>query len=110
MSNVNINADVQAEDSSSEGSSVDIEVIPSNEKRVDTEASSSDSEPSCSSSERQRRCVIEMRVETQLSRNCSQAKGVAVRLLQSNLHRVRIYAPEDIEQEKDTLNLNEDSM
>jgi len=108
MSNVNININVQAEDSSSEGSSVDIRVIPSNE-RV-TEASSSDSEPSCSSSGRQRRCIIEVRVETQLSYNYNQTKGVTVRLLQSNLHRVRIYTPEDIEQEKGTLNPNEDSI
>jgi len=76
MSNVNINIDVQAEDSSSKGSSVDIRVIPSNKRRVDTEALSSNLEPSCSSSERQRRCVIEVRVETKLSRDYNQAKSV----------------------------------
>jgi len=34
--------------------------------------------------------------------------SIAVRLLQSNLHRVRICTPEDIKQEKDTVNLNKD--
>jgi len=105
MSNINI--DIQNENSSSEESSVDIRVIPGN---PETEASSSDSEPSCSSNERERTCIIEIRVETPLprARSINQAKGVTVWLLQSNLHRVQIYAPEDIEQKKDSLNPNED--
>jgi len=94
----NVNSNIREEDSSS-GSSVDIRVIPGNAL---TEASSSDSEPSCSTNERERRYVIKILVETPQSRSHNQAKGVTVRLLQSNLHRVRIYAPDDIEQAKDT--------
>jgi len=107
MSSINI--DIHNENTSSEESSVDIRVIPGN---TETEASSSDSEPSCSSNERERRCVIEIRVETPLlrARSHNQAKGVTVRLLQSNLHRVRTYTPEDIEQKQDSLNPNEDSV
>jgi len=52
-------------DSSSSGSSIFIRVIPGNQL---TEASSSDSEPEPSTEERERRCIIEVRVETQLSR------------------------------------------
>jgi len=101
MSNINI--DIETKESS-EGISVDIRVIPSNE-RV-TEASSSDSESSCSNSEKERRCIIEIQVEARLSRG----KGVTIRLLQSNLHRVRIYTPEDIKQALDALNPNKDSL
>jgi len=104
MSNVNIN--IREEDSSS-GSSVDIRVIPGN---GETEASSSDSKPSCNANERKRHCIIEILVETPLSRSYNQAKGVTVRLLQSNLDRVRIYTPKGIEQAKDTLNPNGDSI
>ena len=109
MSNVNI--DIQNENISSEESSVDIRVIPGN---AETESPSSDSnlEPSCSSNKRERTCVIKIRVETPLprARSINQAKGVTVRLLQSNLHRVRIYTPEDIEQRKESLNPNENSV
>ena len=105
----NINIDIQNKNSSSEESSVDIRAIPGN---AETESPSSDSEPSCSSSERERTCVIEIRVETPLprARSINQAKGVTVWLLQSNLHRVWTYAPEDIEQKKESLNPNEDSV
>jgi len=44
MSNIIINIDVQTKDNSSEGSSSDIRVIPANERRGKTEATSSDSE------------------------------------------------------------------
>jgi len=108
MSNNNI--DIQQASDSSEGSSVDVRIIPVNERSGKTEASSSDSEPSCSSSERQRRCIIEVRVETPLSGSWNQAKGVTVCILQSNLHRVWIYIPEDIEQRQESCNPNEDSM
>jgi len=60
-------------DNSSSGSSVFVQVIPGNQL---TEALSSDSEPSAE--ERERRCIIEVRVETQLSRDYTQAKGVRV--------------------------------
>jgi len=98
----NININIEAEESS-EGSLVDIRVIHGNAL---TEALSSDSELSCSSSERQRRCVIEIRVEAPLL--SPGRKGVTVRILQSNLHRVRIYTPEDIEQAHEGVNPNED--
>jgi len=108
MSNINI--DINAADSSSEGSSVDIRVIPSNEGQ--TEAPSGDLELSCNSGKKQRMCVVKIQVETPFprARLINQAKGVTVRLLQSNLHRVRTCAPEDIEQKKDSLNPNKDSM
>jgi len=82
--------DINNENASSEESSVDIRVIPGN---ADTESPSSDSnsEPSCCSNERERTCIIEMRVETPLPKRATsinQAKGVTVRMLQSNLHRV----------------------
>ena len=93
MSNVDVN--IQQDDSSS-GSSVNVRAIPGNQL---TEALSSDSEPS--TEEREKGCIIEVRVETQLSRNYTQAKGVRVRVLQSNLHRVRIYTPEDIKQRQE---------
>jgi len=77
MSNINI--DIQNENSSSEESSVDIRVIPGN---AETESPSSDlnSEPSHSSNERERTCIIEIRVETPLprARSIDQAKGVTV--------------------------------
>jgi len=104
-SNIDVNVNDDAEASSSEGSSVYVRVIPGNAL---TEASSSVSEP-CTE-ERERRCIIEVRVETQLSRDYTQAKGVRVRVLQSNLHRVRIYAPEDIEQRQEGCNPNKDTI
>ena len=100
----NINDRSNSDDSSS-GSSFDVRIITGNPL---TEASSSDSEPS--TGEREKRCIIEVRVETQLSREYTQAKGVRVRVLQSNLHRVRIYTPEDIEQEQEARNTNEDTI
>ena len=96
------NINDQEEDSSS-GSSVDIRVIPGNSLTGD-ESSDSDPPPE----EREKRCIIEVRVETQLSRDYTQAKGVRVRVLQSNLHRVRIFTPEDIEQRQEGCNPNED--
>jgi len=61
MSNVNI--DIQNKNISSKESLVDIRVIPGN---TETESPSSDSnsEPSCSSNEREMTCIIEIRVET----------------------------------------------
>jgi len=107
MSNVNV--DIRNENSSSEESSVNIKVVPGNQE---TEALSNDSEPSCSSNERERCCIIKIRVEMPLprARSINQAKGVTVRLLQPNLHRVRIHTLEDIEQQKDSVNPNEDSI
>jgi len=96
---------INQEDNGSSGSSVFVQVIPGNQL---TEASSSDLEPSCSSSERQRRCVIEIRVEAPLS--SPRSKGVTIRVLQSNLHRVRIYTPEDIKQAQEGVNPNEDTV
>jgi len=84
---------------------VNVRVIPGNQLTV---ASSTDSEPSCSSSERQRRCVIKIRVEAPLS--SPRSKGVTIQVLQSNLHRVRIYTPEDIEQAQEGVNPTEDSV
>ena len=104
-----INVDIHNENASSEESLVDIRVIPGN---AETESPSSDlnSEPSYSSNERERTCSIEIRVDTPVprARSINQAKGVTVRLLQSNLHRVRMCTPEDVEQKKDSLNPNED--
>jgi len=105
-SNINNKINNQG-DSSSSGSSTFVRVIPGNQL---TEASSSDSEPEPSTEERERRCVIKVRLETQLSRDCTQARGVRVRLLQSNLHGVRIYTPEDIEQKQESCNPNEDTI
>ena len=108
-SNIDNKTDINnnQEDDSSSRSSVYIRVIPGNQL---TEASSSDSEPEPSTEERERQCIIEVRVETQLSRDYTQARGVRVRVLQSNLHRVRIYTPEDIEQKQESCNPNEDTI
>jgi len=94
-------------ESSSDKSSTIARIIPVNERRGKTESSSSDSE-SCSSQERRRRCIVEARVETQLSEQHNQAKGVTVQVLQSDLHRVRIHTPEGIEQRQEGCNPNED--
>jgi len=107
-----INVDIHNENASSEESLVDIRVIPGN---AETESPSSDSnsEPSCSSNERERTCIIEIRVETPLPRRATsinQAKRVTVQMLQSNLHIVRIYPPEDVEQKQESVNPNEDSV
>jgi len=111
MSSINI--DINNENASSEESSlgVNIRVIPGNDA---TESPSSESESSKGSNESQRTCIIEIQVETPLpgkrSRSINQAKGVAVRMLQSNLHRVRIYTPEDVEQKQKSVNPNEDAI
>jgi len=111
MSSINI--DINNENTSSEESSlgVNIRVIPGNEA---TESPSSESESSKDSNESQRTCIIEIQVETLLpgkrSRSINQAKGVTVRMLQSNLHRVRIYTPEDVEQKQKSVNPNEDAI
>jgi len=115
----------QASLDTSSGSSVDLRVIPANERvaseeesndswRIDyrarfyrdsaallninipssvqeTEASSLES-PSVGSSERNHRVVIEIRVEAPDS---IAPKGVTVRVVQSDLQRVRIYSEED---------------
>jgi len=109
MSNINI--DIRNKNTSSEESSVDIRVIPGNAE-TESPLSDSHSEPSCSSNERERTCIIKIRVETPLprARSHNQAKGVTVRLLHSNLHRVRMYTPEDVEQKQEPLNPNEDSV
>jgi len=94
MSSINI--DIHNENASSEESSVKIQVIPGNQE-TESPSSDSNSEASVDSNERQRTCVIKIQVETPLpgkrSRSINQAKGVTVRILQSNLHRVRIYTP-----------------
>jgi len=107
-SNIDNEANINnREDDSSSGSSMFVRVIPGNQL---TEALSSDLEPEPSTEERERRCIIEVRVETQLSRDYTQARGVRVRVQQSNLHRVRIYTPEDIEQKQESCNPNEDTI
>jgi len=111
MSSINI--DINNENTSSEESSlgVNIRVIPGNDA---TESPSSESESSKDSNERQRTCIIEIQVETPLpgrrSRSINQAKGVTVRILQSNLHRVRIYTSEDVEQKQNSVHPNEDAI
>jgi len=80
-------------------------VIPGNQL---TEASSSDSQSEPSTGERERCCIIEVRVEAPLS--SPRSKGVTIRVLQSNLHRVRIYTPLDIEQAQEGVNPNEDTI
>jgi len=89
------------EDSSSSGSSIFVRVIPGNQL---TEGSSSDSQSEPSTGERERRCIIKVRVEAPLS--SPRSKGVTIRVLKSNLHRVRIYTPEDIEQAQEGVNPN----
>jgi len=110
MSSINI--DINNENASSEESSlgVNIRVIPGNDA---TESPSSESESSKDSTEKQRTCIIEIQVETPLPKRATsinQAKGVTVRILQSNLHRVRIYTPEDVEQKHKSVNPNEDAI
>jgi len=113
MSSINI--DINNENASSEESSlgVNIRVIPGNQE-TESPSSDSNSESSVDSNERQRTCIIEIQVETPLpgrrSRSINQAKGVTVRILQSNLHRVWIYTPEDVEQKKNSVNPNEDAI
>jgi len=93
------------EDSSSSGSSVFVRVIPGNQL---TEASSRDSQSEPSTGESERPCIIEIGVEAPLS--SPRRKGVTVRVLQSNLHRVRIYTPLNLEQAHESVNPNEDTM
>jgi len=111
MSSININ--IHNENASSEESSVNIRVIPGNQE-TESPSSDSNSEASVDSDERQRTCIIEIQVETPLpgkrSRSINQAKGVTVRILQSNHHRLRIYTPEDVEQKKYSVNPNEDAI
>jgi len=38
------------------------------------------------------------------------SKGVTIRVLQSNLHRVRVYTPLDLEQAQEGVNPNEDTI
>jgi len=104
------NINDRSDSSSSEGSSVGVRVVPVNEQRGNTEASSSYSEPSCSSKEKERRCIIEVRVETPLSGTYNGLTGVAVQIVQSDLHRVQICTPEGIEQKPEALNPNEDTL
>jgi len=73
MSNVGINIQQQQQDDGSSRSSFEVQIIPGGSLT----ASSSDSEPT--TEERERRCIIEVRVKTQLSREWTQAKGVGVR-------------------------------
>ena len=98
----NINDRSNSEASSSESSLI-VRIIPGNQL---TEASSSDSQSEPSRGERERRCIIEVGVEAPLS--SPRRKGVTIRVLQSNLHRVRIYTPLDIEQTHEGVNPNED--
>ena len=103
MSSININ--IHNENASSEESSVDIRVVPGN-KETESPSSDSNSEPPIDSNERQRTCIIEIRVETPLPKRATsinQAKGVTVRTLQSYLHRVQIYTPEEVEQKQESV-------
>jgi len=107
MSNNNNETDINDRsnsDNSSE-SSIFVRVIPGNQL---TEASSSDSQSEPSTGEQERRCIIEIGVEAPLS--SPRRKGVTVRVLQSNLHRVRIYTPLDLEQAHEAVNPNEDTI
>jgi len=88
---------------SSSGSSFTVRIIPGNQL---TEGSSSDSQSEPSTGERERRCVIEIQVEAPLS--SPRSRGVKIRVLQTNLHRVRIYTPLDIKQAQEGVNTNED--
>jgi len=94
--------------SSEDESSIEVRIIPINERRGKTDASSSDLEPSCSSQERKRRCIVEVTVERRLSESCLGSKGVTVCVLQSDLHRVRICTPEGIKQKQQGCNSNND--
>jgi len=80
-------------------------VIPGNQL---TEASLSDSQSEPSTQERERRCVVEVAVEAPLS--SPRSKGVTIRVLQSNLRRVRIYTPLDLEQAQEGVNPNKDKI
>ena len=97
------NINERSEEDSSSGSSVDIRVLPGSSL---TGNESSDSNATFGGSEKS--CILEVRVETQLSRDYTQAKGVRIRVLQSDLHRVRVFTPEDIEQRQEGVNPNED--
>ena len=97
------NINERSEEDSSSGSSVDIRVLPGSSL---TGEESSDSNATFGGSEKS--CILEVRVETQLSRDYTQAKGVRIRVLQSDLHRVRVFTPEDIEQRQEGVNPNED--
>jgi len=108
MSNNNNETDINDRsnsDNSSSESSIFVRVIPGNQL---TEASSSDSQSEPSTGERERRCIIEIGVEAPLS--SPGRKGVTVRVLQSNPHRVRIYTPLNLEQAHESVNPNEDTI
>jgi len=105
-SNIDNEANINnQEDNSSSGSSIFVQVIPGNQL---TEASSSDSQSEPSRGDRERHCIIEVGVEAPLS--SPRRKGVTLRVLQSNLHRVRIYTPLDLEQAHKGVNPNEDTI
>jgi len=80
-------------------------VVHGNEE-TESPSSDSNSEPSSNSNERERTCIIEIRVETPLPKRATsinQAKGVTVQILPSNLHRVQIYTPEEVEQKQESV-------
>jgi len=107
MSNSNneTNVNDRSNSDNSSESSIFVQVIPGNQL---TEASLSDSQSEPSTGERERRCIIEIGVEAPLS--SPGRKGVTVRVLQSNLHRVRIYTPLALEQAHEAVNPNEDAI
>ena len=103
INETNINDRSNSEASSSSSSFiVRIIGVPGNQL---TEAES-DSQSEPSRGEFERRCILEIGVEAPLS--SPQRKGVTVRVKQSNLHRVRVYTPLDIEQTQEGRNTNED--
>jgi len=108
MSNINdetnVNDRSNSEDSSS-GSSFTVRLIPGGSL---TAAASSDSQSEPSAGESERRCIIEAQVEAPLS--SPRSKGVTMRVLQSNLHRVQICTPLDVEQAQEGVNPNKDQM
>ena len=100
----NIN-DRSNSDNSSSGSFFEVRLIPGGSLTA-AEASDSQSEPS--TGERERRCIIEIGVEAPLL--SPGRKGVTVRVLQSDLHRVRIYTPLNLKQAHESVNPNKDSI
>ena len=108
MSNNNNETDINDRsnsDNSSSGSSFEVRLIPGGTLPT---AAPSDTESEPSTKVRERRCIIEIGVEAPLS--SPGRKGVTVRVLQSDLHRVRIYTPLNLEQAHEAVNPNEDTI
>jgi len=108
MSNNNNETDINDRsnsDNSSSGSSFEVRLIPGGTLPT---AAPSDTESEPSTKVRERRCIIEIGVEAPLS--SPGRKGVTVRVLQSDLHRVRVYTPLNLEQAHEAVNPNEDTI